>query len=73
MTKSLIEYKDLTSYIISLPKTIIEKIFDHPTTCLTIFRELPELAKIIVTRLLLLNQEVPLVTINSWVDSKFQE
>ncbi len=34
----LIEYKDLNSYIVSLPKAIIEKIFDHPTTCLTVFR-----------------------------------
>ena len=32
------DYKDLTSYIISLPKGVIEKIFDHPTTCLAIFR-----------------------------------
>ena len=70
---SLIEYKDLTSYVISLPKTVIEKIFDHPTTCLTIFRELPELAKIFVTRLLLLNQEVPQTTINSWINSKYQD
>ena len=72
MTKNLIEYKDLTSYITSLPLTVIEKIFDHPTTCLTIFRELPELAKNFVMRLLLISQEVPKVTIDSWVDPKYQ-
>lgn len=67
------DYKDLTSYIISLPKGVIEKIFDHPTTCLAIFRELPELAKIIVIRLLLLNQEVPQATVDLWIDSKYKE
>lgn len=70
---SLIEHKDLTNYIASLPKTIIEKIFYHPTTCLAVFRELPELAKIFVTRLLLLNQEVPQETVNSWINSKHKE
>jgi hypothetical protein len=38
MNTSLIEFKDLTNYIISLPQAVIEKIFDHPTTCLAIFR-----------------------------------
>lgn len=70
---SLIEHKDLTNYIASLPKSIIEKIFYHPTTCLAVFRELPELAKIFVTRLLLLNQEVPQETVNSWINSKHKE
>ncbi|CAF0885095.1 unnamed protein product [Brachionus calyciflorus] len=73
MTKNLIEFKDLTSYITSLPLTVIEKIFDHPTTCLTIFRELPELAKTFIMRLLLISQEVPKVTIDSWIDSKYQD
>lgn len=73
MSRSLIEFKDLTSYITSLPPTIIESIFDHPTTCLAIFRELPQLAKHFVMRLLLLNQEVPKVSIDSWVDPKFHE
>jgi len=69
MCAAKLEYKDLTSYIISLPKIIIEKIFDHPTTCLAIFRELPELAKTFVMRLLLINQEVPQATVSSWVNS----
>jgi transcription initiation factor TFIIH subunit 4 len=73
MSNKLIEYTDLTSYIISLPKAIIEKIFDHPTTCLAIFRELPELSKVIVIRLLLLNQEVPQATVNSWINLKYQK
>ena len=38
MSTAKLEHKDLTSYIISLPKIIIEKIFDHPTTCLAIYR-----------------------------------
>lgn len=38
MSSTFLEYKDLTSYITSLPKTVIEKIFEHPTTCLAIFR-----------------------------------
>ena len=70
---SLIEHKDLTNYIASLPKAIVEKIFIHPTTCLAIFRELPELAKIFVSRLLMLNQEVPQETVNSWVNSKHKQ
>lgn len=43
----------------------------HLNTLLS--RELPELAKIIVMRLLLLNQEVPKSTINSWVNSPYQK
>lgn len=70
---SLIEHKDLTNYIASLPKAIVEKIFYHPTTCLAVFRELPELAKIFVIRLLLLNQEVPQDTVNSWVNLKHKQ
>ncbi len=70
---SLIEHKDLTNYIASLPKAIVEKIFIHPTTCLAIFRELPELAKIFVVRLLMLNQEVPQDTVNSWINSKHKQ
>jgi transcription initiation factor TFIIH subunit 4 len=73
MLYSLIEHKDLTNYITSLPKAIIEKIFTHPTTCLAVFRELPELAKIIVTRLVFLNQEVLQDTVNSWVNLKYKE
>lgn len=70
---SLIEHKDLTNYIASLPKTIIEKIFYHPTTCLAVFRELPELAKVFVVRLLLLSQEVPEDTVNSWINPKHKQ
>ena len=93
MSSTLVEYKDLTSYITSLPKAVIEKIFDHPTTCLAIFRQkkafyklkkklyliinqnrdLPELSKIIVIRLLFLNQEVPQKTVYSWIDSNYQK
>jgi transcription initiation factor TFIIH subunit 4 len=50
-----------------------EKIFDHPTTCLAIYRELPELAKLFIMRLLLISQEVPQVTLNSWVNSLQQK
>lgn len=73
MLYSLIEHKDLTNYITSLPKATIEKIFDHPTTCLAIFRDLSELAKLFVVRLLLLNQEVPRQTVQSWVNPKYHE
>ena len=73
MLYSLIEHKDLTNYITSLPKATTEKIFDHPTTCLAIFRDLSELAKLIVIRLLLLNQEVPKETVQSWVNLKYSE
>ena len=73
MLYSLVEHKDLTNYIASLPKSIVDKIFDYPTTCLALFRELPEMAKIIVVRLLLLSQEVPQATVNSWIDSKYQK
>lgn len=73
MSTAKLEHKDLTSYIISLPKIIIEKIFEHPTTCLAIYRELPELSKLFVMRLLLLNQEVPQQTIFSWVNLPYQK
>ena len=73
MLYSLIEHKDLTNYITSLSKATIEKIFDHPTTCLAIFRDLSELAKLFVVRLLLLNQEVPQATGHSWISPKYQE
>jgi hypothetical protein len=52
----LIEHKDLTSYITSLPKTIIEQIFDHPTTCLTIFRYLILLKLFLIDKLKVLSK-----------------
>nr|CAG4644721.1 EOG090X04KD [Leptodora kindtii] len=59
--------KDLHSYLKTLKPGILDRLYNHPATCLAVFRELPELARHYVMRILFVDQAVPQAIIGSWV------
>ncbi|KAL3871360.1 hypothetical protein ACJMK2_039367 [Sinanodonta woodiana] len=65
-----IDCKDLHSYLRTLSASILDKLYNHPATCLAVFRELPELAKHYVLRLLFIEQPISQSVVSLWVDNK---
>jgi len=61
--------KDLHSYLKTLSPGILDRLYNHPATCLAVFRELPELSRHYIMRLLFVDQAVPQAIIGSWVSS----
>eukprot|EP00124_Ichthyophonus_hoferi_P003975 Ihof_evm1s389 gene=Ihof_evmTU1s389 len=53
-------------------QSTISKLYEHPLTCLAVFRLLPDMAKHYVMRLVCLSQKVPLSMLVSWVNDKHQ-
>lgn len=68
-----LDCKDLYGYLRTLPPNILDKLYNHPATCLAVFRELPELAKHCVMRILFVEQAVPQAVVAHWVSSKYHE
>ncbi|EUB58424.1 General transcription factor IIH subunit 4 [Echinococcus granulosus] len=54
-------------YLKTLDANDLDELYSHPPTCLIVFRELEELAKQIVHRLLFLEQAIPKSIITGWV------
>ncbi|XP_046663467.1 general transcription factor IIH subunit 4-like [Homalodisca vitripennis] len=69
-SKSL-QCKNLHDYLKTLPKEVLERLYNHPTTCLAVYRELPAIAKHYVIRLLFVEQPVPQAVIASWVSQAY--
>ncbi|ALC44716.1 mrn [Drosophila busckii] len=44
----------------------LEKLYNHPPICLAVFRELPEIARQFVIRILFVDQPVPQAVVSSW-------
>ena len=65
----LLECSTLISYLKTLQSETLSELYDHPATCLAVFRELPPLAKQFVLRLLHVEQPVPKAVVTSWVSS----
>lgn len=61
--------KDLHSYLKTLSPGLLDRLYNHPATCLAVFRELPELSRHYIMRLLFVDQAVPQAIIGSWVSS----
>lgn len=71
-TKShTLKCKNLHEYLKTLSAATLEKLYNHPATCLAVFRELPTLSKHYVTRLLFVEQPVPQAVIGSWLGQHF--
>ncbi|XP_014784318.1 general transcription factor IIH subunit 4 [Octopus bimaculoides] len=68
-----LECKDLYGYLRTLPANVLDKLYNHPATCLAVFRELPELAKHCVMRILFVEQPVPQAVVAHWVANKHHE
>ncbi|XP_031627983.1 general transcription factor IIH subunit 4 [Contarinia nasturtii] len=61
-----LECIDLQRYLKSKPTTVIESLYNHPSICLAVYRELPEIARQFVIRILFVEQPVPQAVIASW-------
>nr|CAG4646190.1 EOG090X04KD [Macrothrix elegans] len=62
-----LDCKDLHSYLKTLPGGILDRLYNHPATCLAVFRELPELSRHYIMRILFVDQAVPKAIMGSWV------
>ncbi|XP_023344545.1 general transcription factor IIH subunit 4 [Eurytemora carolleeae] len=70
--KSL-ESRNLHEYLKTLPQEVLDNLYNHPATCLAVFRELPALAKQLITRLIYIEQAIPQAVVSSWVTHHYQE
>ncbi|XP_059481929.1 general transcription factor IIH subunit 4 [Neocloeon triangulifer] len=68
-----IHCKNLHDYLKTLPPDILDRLYNHPATCLAVFRELPDTAKHYVLRLLFVEQSVPQAVVASWVSQAYSK
>ncbi len=64
----LLSCSTLISYLKTLDEETLSDLYNHPATCLAVFRELPPLAKQFVMRLLYVEQAVPKAVVSSWTN-----
>lgn len=68
-----LECIDLQRYLKSKPSSIIESLYNHPSICLAVYRELPEIARQFVIRILFVEQPVPQAVIASWTSQLYSK
>ncbi|XP_041371329.1 general transcription factor IIH subunit 4-like [Gigantopelta aegis] len=68
-----LECKNLHGYLQTLEPSVLDKLYCHPATCLAVFRELPELARQYIMRILFIEQPVAQSVIAQWTTKKHQE
>ncbi|XP_069054846.1 general transcription factor IIH subunit 4 [Lepisosteus oculatus] len=68
-----LQCKNLHEYLKELSPDILDRLYNHPATCLAVFRELPPLAKNYVMRMLFLDQPLPQAALALWVKKDHQE
>lgn len=61
-----LECIDLQEYLKSKPQNVIESLYNYPSICLAVYRELPEIARQFVIRILFVEQPVPQAVVASW-------
>lgn len=71
-SRNKLDCKDLHGYLRTLPAGILDKLYNHPATCLAVFRELPQLARHYVMRVLFIDQPVAQAGVSSWVKASHQ-
>lgn len=59
--------KNLHEFLQELTPGVLDRLYNHPATCLAVFRELPGLAKNYVMRMLFLEQPLPQAAVALWV------
>ncbi|XP_029299748.1 general transcription factor IIH subunit 4 [Cottoperca gobio] len=62
-----LQCKNLHEYLRELSPEILDRLYNHPATCLAVYRELPSLAKNYVMRMLFLDQPLPQAALALWV------
>jgi len=70
--KKRLACKDLYEYLLTLSSEVLNGLYDHPFTCLAVFRGLPELGKHYVMRTLFTDQSFPDEIISSWSKKEYQ-
>ena len=65
-SRALLACSTLISYLKTLDGSTLQQLYNHPATCLAVFRELPALGKQYVMRLLYVEQAVPKAVVSSW-------
>ncbi|XP_018567144.1 general transcription factor IIH subunit 4 [Anoplophora glabripennis] len=68
-----LECKNLYDYLKTRSPNVLEKLYNHPTICLAVYRELPELARQYVIRILFVEQPVPQAVVASWGSQAFSK
>ncbi|KAJ3650249.1 hypothetical protein Zmor_021947 [Zophobas morio] len=68
-----LECKNLYDYLKTRSRSTLEKLYNHPTICLAVYRELPELARQYVIRILFVEQPVPQAVVASWGAQAFSK
>ncbi|XP_011494040.1 PREDICTED: general transcription factor IIH subunit 4 [Ceratosolen solmsi marchali] len=61
-----LQCKDLYEYLKMRSPEMLNKLYNNPPICLAVYRELPEIARHYVMRLLFVEQPVPQAVIASW-------
>ncbi|XP_061690347.1 general transcription factor IIH subunit 4 isoform X3 [Syngnathoides biaculeatus] len=65
-----LQCKNLHEYLRELSPEILDRLYNHPATCLAVYRELPCLAKNYVMRMLFLDQPLPQAAVALWVNKE---
>lgn len=68
-----LQCKNLHEYLRELSPEILDRLYNHPATCLAVYRELPSLAKNYVMRMLFLDQPLPQAALALWVKKDSQK
>ncbi|KAG7457552.1 hypothetical protein MATL_G00228210 [Megalops atlanticus] len=68
-----LQCKNLHEYLRELSPDVLDRLYNHPATCLAVFRELPPLAKNYVMRMLFLDQPLPQAAVALWVKKDSQK
>lgn len=68
-----LECLDFKDYLKTKPTSVIESLYGHPSICLAVYRELPEIARQFVIRILLVEQPVPQAVITSWTSQLYSK
>ncbi|XP_041931971.1 general transcription factor IIH subunit 4 [Alosa sapidissima] len=68
-----LQCKNLHEYLKELSPDVLDRLYNHPATCLAVYRELPALAKNYVMRMLFLDQPLPQAAVALWVKKDSQK
>ena len=61
-----LQCKNLHEYLKSISSELLNKLYNNPPICLAVYRELPELGRHYIMRLLFIEQAVPQAVVASW-------
>ncbi|CAG0916404.1 unnamed protein product [Notodromas monacha] len=71
-SKFAVDFQDLFTYLKCMPEKSLQKLFESPAACLSVFRVLPSFAQIILCQMVFLEKPVPRTVIDSWADKNHQ-